>query len=453
MRKRPWLSPKTLFRHWVVSEVRARVLMGKPLAQAVAEVTVLPHVDARGQARAVRRRTVYRWLKRHGDGGVEALEDKPRPVLEASAVLGEKLLAFLRQEKTTDRDASVPELIRRARVRGLLGAEQALDRTSVWRACRRMGLPLTRVRTLAQTDMRRYAYPNRMLMVLCDGKHFRAGVARLRRVALVFLDDATRYGLDVVVGTAEQTVLFLRGLHLVIARFGRMVALFLDRGPGFISDDTHGTCARLAIAFIHGTAGYPEGHGKIEKFNQTCWQQLLRGFDGNPEIDPDLGALRARLLHFLHTIYNKAPHAGLDGDTPEQRWNADARALEYPKDRRWLEGCFVSTFQGTVSKDNVISFRGVDYEVLRGHAGTKITVYRHLLREGLFLSVLHEERLMAIHPVDLTANAYARRARPENEQPIEPTPIVHTAASLAYQAEFAPIVGADGGFSRGDDER
>lgn len=450
MRRRAWLSPKALFRHWVVSEVRARVLLGKPLAQAIEEVMALPHVDARGQARAVRRRTVYRWLKRQGNGGVEALEDTPRPLLEASAVLGEKLLAFLRQEKATDRGASVPELIRRARVRGLLGAQQPLDRTTVWRACRRMGLPLTRVRTLAQTDMRRYAYPNRMLMVLSDGKHFRAGVGRLRRVALVFLDDATRYGLDVVVGTAEQTALFLRGLHLVVARFGRMVALFLDRGPGFISDDTHGTCARLGIAFIHGTAGYPEGHGKIEKFNQTCWQQLLRGFDGNPEIDPDPGALRARLLHFLHAIYNKAPHQSLEGDTPEQRWNADARALEFPHDRRWLEDCFVSTSRCTVSKDNVIPFCGVDYEVPRGYAGTKIPVYRHLLRKSL--SVLHEERLVAIHPVDLTANAYARRAREKCEPQSEPTPIVHTAASLAYQAEFAPIVGADGGFTRGEDE-
>ena len=43
----------------------------------------------------------------------------------------------------------------------------------------------------------------RMLMVLADGKHFRAGTARLKRVALVFLDDASRYGLDVVVGEAR----------------------------------------------------------------------------------------------------------------------------------------------------------------------------------------------------------------------------------------------------------
>jgi len=29
-------------------------------------------------------------------------------------------------------------------------------------------------------------------MVLADGKHFRAGIGRLRRLALTLLDDATR---------------------------------------------------------------------------------------------------------------------------------------------------------------------------------------------------------------------------------------------------------------------
>jgi len=50
-------------------------------------------------------------------------------------------------------------------------------------------------------------------MVLADGKHFRAGAKRLRRVALFFLDDSTRYGLEVVVGTAESAPLFLTVGH------------------------------------------------------------------------------------------------------------------------------------------------------------------------------------------------------------------------------------------------
>jgi hypothetical protein len=178
---------------------------------------------------------------------------------------------------------------------------------------------------------------------------------------------------------------------------------------------------------------------------------VLRGFDGNPEVDPDPLALRARLLHYLHTIYNRTPHEGLDGDTPEQRWNADARPLVFPQDRAWLEERFVATFERTVTKDNLIPYEGTDYEVPRGSSQKTITVCRSLLRGTLF--VIHEGRQVVLHPVDRVANAYARRAkRAKAETDPSPTPIVHTAASLAYQRDFAPLVGDDGGYPKGEDE-
>lgn len=86
---------------------------------------------------------------------------------------------------------------------------------------------------------------------------------------MFFLDDASRFGLGVVVGTDETAELFLRGLHLVLRRFGFMSVLFLDRGPGFRADDTAAACRRLDIHLALGTAAYPEGHGKIEKFGRS----------------------------------------------------------------------------------------------------------------------------------------------------------------------------------------
>jgi putative transposase len=436
----------------VVSEVRARVLAGLSVSRAVTEVVKLPHVDQLGRPWTLSPRSVRRWVEAYAEGSLAALEDKPRPRSGGSRVLSPDLLSFLRQQKVADERASIPELIRRARELGVLGTHERVDRTSVWRACNRIGLPVTRQKRQAQKDVRSFAYPNRMLMVLCDGKHFRAGAGRLKRVALAFLDDATRFALDAFVDTSENTLLFLSGLREVITRFGLMSALFMDRGPGFRSDDTHAACARLGIAYIHGTAAYPEGHGKIEKFNQTWDSQLLRGFDGHPEIDPDPGALRARLRHFLHEVYNKTPHEGLDGDTPEQRWSADPRSLRFPRDRAWLDSRFVTTFSRTVTSHNLIPYEGVDYELPRGHAGTVISVERSLL-DGT-LRILHDGRMVEIKPVDRVANAYARRAKASasDNADTSPAPLVHTAATLAYQRDFAPMVGPDGGYSQGDDE-
>ena len=169
-------------------------------------------------------RTLYRWLASFSAAGYPGLEPEKRSTIPDSAVLPRKLLDFLRliKQDENERDTSLPELIRRARLTGVVAQDEAIDRTSVWRTCRRLGLSVTRRRKLAQTDMRRFAYQNRMLMVLADGKHFRAGVRRLRRVAVILLDDATRLGLEVVVGTSEDTALFLSGLHAAITRYGLM---------------------------------------------------------------------------------------------------------------------------------------------------------------------------------------------------------------------------------------
>ena len=79
-----------------------------------------------------------------------------------------------------------------------------------------MGVPMARRKGASDRDSRRFAYPNRLDCILCDGKHFRVGASNLKRVALVFLDDATRAVLHSVVGTSECTELFLRGVYELI---------------------------------------------------------------------------------------------------------------------------------------------------------------------------------------------------------------------------------------------
>ena len=110
--------------------------------------------------------------------------------------------------------ASIPEIIRRAGQMGILKPEDAVDRTTVYRVAKRRGLWVAHQRNSRDRDVRRFAYPHRMDMVLCDGKHFRAGATRARRVAMFFLDDATRTILHAVVGTSENALLFQRGLYV-----------------------------------------------------------------------------------------------------------------------------------------------------------------------------------------------------------------------------------------------
>jgi putative transposase len=447
LESQPDLTPSelALSRYLLVGLVLSREGQGQVRAHAVEGVCAQSFVALDGRKLLRSGRTLYRWVAAFEQGGIRALEPAPRRRTEASLVLPEELLEFLRDQKELDGGVSIPEVIRRAIELGITASDSPPSRVTVWRACRRMELPTRRgrKRRAKDRDSRRFAYPHRMMMVLCDGKHFRVGPGRLKRVALFFLDDATRTALHVVVGSSESAELFLRGLYEMVRKFGLFGILYLDHGSGFIALDTIEVVRRLDALLIWGESRYPEGHGKVEKFNQTSLHQVLRGWDGQAAIDPSFGALELRLTHWLER-YNNTPHEALDNDTPAQRFAADRAKLRFPESEEALTCCFVLQEPRKVSKDHVLSYGGTHYEVPQGLAAREVTVHRGVL-DGR-LCVLHRGRLVELHPVDLAANATARRARPSAGPSSTQFPLPKSAADMAFERDFQPVVAPDGGY-------
>jgi putative transposase len=441
------ISREALFRYLVVSQVLARIAAGEHQAQAIKYVSAKAHYSpSDGSTRVVGKRTVYRWLAEYREHGLAGLDPCPRgPDQAISTVLSEGFIKLLQDEKTRDPRTSIPEIIRTAVESGVVKPQDRINRSTVYRTAKKLGLPVAHRRTPPDEDARRFAYANRLEMVLADGKHFRAGVTRARRVALFFLDDATRFPLGVVVGTSESAELFLHGLYDVILKYGLIGIVYLDRGPGFVAEDTICVVSNLGFQLIHGKAAYPEGHGKIEKFNQTALKDLLRGLDRRPDVDPDLRALELRIRHYMETQYSHRPHESLGMQTPYERFHADPKPLRFPEDREALRRKFEVTFTRLVTNDNVVSVDSVDYDMPRGHRGTTVLLHRKLLDAGIFF--LHDGRFIELHPVDLAANARTKRglavSQPEDVQ----HPPRTSAADLAFQRDYGPVVDPDGGYS------
>jgi len=435
-------SNEALFRFSVLSQVFVRLRAGQARAEAVRAVAAGEHAAVDGSTRCVSERTIQRWLVAYDQAGTSGLEPRSRQT-PASTTLSPALLEHLLAHKRDDPHASLPELIRRARELGILAPLERVDRSSVWRACRRLGLSLARRKGAKDRDSRRFAFPHRMDMVLCDGKHFRAGQGRQRRVALFFIDDATRLVLHTVVGTAETKELFLRGLYELIVKYGYPSACYVDHGSGFIAEDTLAVFCRLEIPLIHGEVGYKEGRGKIERFNRTAKADVLRALDGRPDVDSSCSALELRLRHYTDEVYAHRPHESLEKDTPWQRFSADPKPLRFPQDEQALARQFEVWLERRVSTDHAVSVDGVDYEVPRGWAGRKALLRRRLLDGAIGL--LHQGKLVELFPVDLSSNARSPRARGERSddetQPVPPK----TAADLSFEREFGPVVSPDGG--------
>lgn len=433
-------SAVALFRFAILAQVRVRVLRGDALVDAVRTVAGAEHVGLDQRPCRVSARSIYRWLAASPSGGLAGLAPAVRAP-RASAVLDPALVAFLVAEKEADARASIPELLRRAVVAGLLPRAQDADRTTVWRALRRLGVR-TRTTKAPPRDQRRFAKESRLQIVLCDGKHFRAGAHGLRRVALFFIDDATRYVPHVVVGPSETAELFLRGLYGVLERVGKMDIVYDDHGSAFIADDSHAVLTNLDVGFVHGTAGYPPGRGKIERFNRTAQEDILRDL-ARDDVDPDCTALELRLAHYLTHDYNRQPHESLARQTPEARFLADDRPLRPYLDAEDLRRRFFVREERVVSNDHVISFDSVFYEVPRGLAGQRVSIARDVF-DARHLRLDHEGRSVRLHPVDLHANARARRGAAAPAP--EPASPAVGAARRAAERALAPITQPDGGF-------
>lgn len=428
-------SDELSIRFVAVSLILSKVRAGMSTSRAVAETSkILRESEKKAPARA----TLYRWYARYRNGGWLSLASQSRA--SASHALEKDFTAFLTKEKQKDPAASIPEIIRRAKALGIVPESRKIDRTTVYRFARRENLPLMRVRSEKNTK-RPFAYRHRMQMVLCDGKHFRAGPQRLKRVAYFFLDDATRYVLDVIVGTSETASLFLSGFYDVITRHGLMDSMYLDRGPGFIANSGQRVAERLNIAFIFGRVRYPEGHGKIERFNSTVFSQCLRGLD-QPGIDPSFSSLRSRIRHYLEKHYLQTYHEGIH-KAPMQKFLSDTRPLHFPENQDALTKAFTLKETRKVRNDNVISFNEVIYEVPFGYAGTRVELFHNTISGDL--SLLHQGRTIKLSVADIHANARQRRPLTPTKKDLQ-NPTITTAAEISFRNERKPIVDVDGGY-------
>ena len=104
-------------------------------------------------APATRLRTLYRWLLAFAKEGFPGLEPAGRAGPSLPLPRLKDLLDFVVREKRDNPGPSVPELIRRARLLGVIKRDLPMDCAStVYRWLLRLGVPVFRVKTTKERD-------------------------------------------------------------------------------------------------------------------------------------------------------------------------------------------------------------------------------------------------------------------------------------------------------------
>jgi transposase InsO family protein len=242
------------------------------------------------------------------------------------------------------------------------------SRASIHRILRAHGQIVAQPRKKPKTRRRfTYADPNGCWQI--DGmEHYLADGTTVCIIQI--LDDHSRLDVGSYAATGETTTDAWAALQQAFAGYGLPVRLLSDNGLAFTGRhrgwmvELERRLAALGITTIASTPHHPQTCGKNERGHQTLQKWLA----ARPPAET-LADLQA-LLDEYQQFYNNRRHQSLDGQTPQQRYDARPKATPATGTHRPS-----GVTERPVSATGVIAFSGCSIVLGRACAGRTSTVY------------------------------------------------------------------------------
>ncbi len=363
-----------LFRYGVISELVAR-----PLAPGEKEALLADIATKEWTIPGTRRTrsgltTARDWVAQYQTLGFEGLKPCPRSDAGRPRRLPEAVQELLLQLRTERPRASVTSLIRALRRSGRVAPDVRLARSTVYRFLAAHGDARPTPSSL-HPDAQAFTHPHVNDLWMSDLMHGprllvpgRRGGAKTYLYA--FLDDASRMMPYAAFYPAENAACFQDALRQALLRRGIPRRLYCDNGATFRTQHLQVICATLNIALIHSRPYQPRGRGKVERFFRHVRSAFLPHLDD--AMLQDLAALNRVFWAWLEGEYHQAPHRGLDGQTPLDRFLDDQVLVRAaPED---LEKLLRMKVRRKVGRDRTVRLQSRLYETPDGYASETVEV-------------------------------------------------------------------------------
>lgn len=413
-----------LFRYGLVSQLLPLAPNSEARRERLASLSAQDHAIPGSRRLRVAEGTLREWLRAYQLGGFQALVPRVRTDQGRSRRIEPALAERLIAKKEASPALSIRLIIEELCKEGALAPGQLPPPVStVHRLFQKNGLMRPGAGGPDPGDRRRFAYRDAGQLWTSDVMHgpsvLVAGRSRRKTYLIAFLDDATRVVTHAGFALAESTAAFLPLYKCAIIRRGLPDRLYVDNGANYRSHHLALVCAKLGVALIHARPFQPQGKGKIERFFRTVRSQLLSRL--SPEDTASLEALNRRLLGWIEGEYHQSPHAGLEGQTPLDRWAQVGQAVRYPPPDLDLDDLFLFEATRKVASDRTVSLNGVIFEVDAALVGERVTLRFDPAAPEAPVQVVHAGRVIErARRVDLYANCFVKRHRPSGALLVEP---------------------------------
>lgn len=405
------------FRAQVIGELAARPLERGELRAALEDKS---RQRFRPPGSAVTRQysvpTLQRWYYALRRGGVDALRPRPRSDRGAARALGEDMRAFLLEVRAAYPSMSAAQILDTLERQGRI-ARGSISANTVRRLFRRHGVARVSKRHTAPGKQRlRWEAPRPGAVWhadVCHGPTLEVDGARVPLRIHGLLDDHCRYVVALIALSSEQEADMLRVLTDTLRRWGKPEVLYLDNGSTYRGEVLRIACERLGIRLLHAQPYDAQARGKEERFWRTMREQCLDHLPATATLHD----VQVRLHAFLDEKYHDAPHAGLVGQSPAERWAT--RQLPQVTEQELCEALVVRTTR-KVAGDGVVSVGGQLWEVHAGFlAGRRCVIERTLADATRPPWVVYDDQRFELSPVRVVDNGQRRRAAAPTRAPID----------------------------------
>lgn len=350
--------------------------------------------------------TILNWCRRYVSSGrrLSSLYPAERSDKGSFRSLDEETVQTLINLKKELKRASVPAILRHAKVRKLLPADFRVTSATLYRLFREHGL----MEKEAQAeDRRRFEAELANEIWQSDALHGPRVTeeGKLRKTYLfAFIDDCSRLIPHAEFYLSERVESYCSALRKALRKRGLPRKLYVDNGPGFRSHHLAHITASLGIALVHSRPYRPEGRGKIERWFKTLRSQFL-------SVIPDglsLKALNQALWEWIDNDYQQNVHSSIK-EAPLARYLKHIHLIrEAPKD---MEDYFRKRTTRRVAKDRTVSLNSCLYEAPIGLIGKIVTLLYHDYDPSRVEVLLDNTSHGYLVPLDVHINCRIRRAQ------------------------------------------
>ena len=414
---RKYREEVALFRYGVIADLVHLLPGTRGLSIRLREKASLNYEIPCSRKTTVEPETIRHWLKAYRKGGFDALLPKPRNDRGKPRGILPEIADLLLAIKEDRRELTIRQVIAAARASGYVPEDTKLAFSTVHRLLASHGLMRRASSEDAGKDRRRFSFQRAGELWMSDVMHgpsVLVGKRRRKTYLVAFLDDASRVICHAEFALSESTAAFLPVLKQAIMRRGIPERLYVDNGSAYRSKHLALVCAKLGITLVHAKPYDAAAKGKIERWFRTLRMQLLKVLT-----DQDLSNLEhlnRRLWAWVEGEYHHAPHRGLSGDTPLDRFAQIAGDVRYPGPNLDLTDLFLFEARRKVYKDRTVSLEGVLFEVGAHLVGQVVTLRYDPSHRGRPIQVWHEgNRQEDARAVDVYANASVRRSSNQDQ--------------------------------------